>query len=308
MNAIELHKVSVSNGEKQLVVCHDAGAANIIMSNEEQAGFSAHRYCLQGPALAKWGSKVPAAKLCNKLTDAISDAGHVLTGTGWASDLEHDARRIAKERGIRTSALIDHWVNYEKRFIRNAHMVLPDEILVSDSYAQSIAETTFPSTPINIAPNAYLEQAVARVSNMHPNTPNDILYVLEPVPEDWQGPVGKAEEFQALDYFARFIKYKFRHPYNKIRMRLHPSEAKDKYAAWVKCNQALPIVFDEYQDIEQSIANANWVFGCESYGLIVALSCGKSVYSTIPEWAPLARLPHKGIKQVRDYMRPRLIA
>lgn len=106
-----------------------------------------------------------------------------------------------------------------------------------------------------------------------------------------------------LNYFSDFIKHRFTYSYDQIRLRLHPSETIEKYALWAEQNQSLRLVFDQYLDIETSIANANWVFGCESYGLIVAVNCHKEVYSTITPWGPLAHLPHQGIKRLRDFMK-----
>lgn len=304
------------------IACHDAGAANIIMAEERAIGFSASYYCLKGPAFTKWASHVPAHKLCDDLHHAISQCQMLRSGTGWASDFEHRARALSLKAGLHVIAVIDHWVNYEKRFIREAKRVLPNEIEVMDEYAHGLARDTFFDIPVTVRHNHYLDMTLEKARTAPIERCRDILYVLEPVPENWGADEPIAEEFQALNYFRRFVTERFSklpsphlsqhfcelisvpctQHYDQIRLRLHPSESKDKYAKWVEQNADLPVVFDDYDDIETSIANAKWVFGCESYGLVVALHCGKEVYSSIPHWAPLARLPHKGLKHLRDLM------
>jgi hypothetical protein len=121
------------------IACHDAGAANIIMSQEYAEGFPAAFYCFQGPALKTWQSKVPAQKRCSDLNFAIERCSVLRSGTGWASDFEHSARKLALEANLYVIAVIDRWVNYEQRFIRNGERILPNEIEVMDEYAVTLA-------------------------------------------------------------------------------------------------------------------------------------------------------------------------
>ncbi|WP_371194145.1 hypothetical protein [Glaciecola sp. SC05] len=292
----------MSEDRPYFIACHDAGAANIIMSQELAEGFEAAFYCLEGPACKKWLPLVPSNKVCSDIHYAISKCKMLRSGTGWASDFEHNARNMALNAGLHVTAVVDHWVNYEQRFIRHGEKVLPNAIEVMDTYAKALAEKTFPDIPVELKHNFYLDMTAHKARSAVIERTNDILYVLEPVPEDWGCEHEIAEEFQALNYFSEFIKYRFNKPYDQIRLRLHPSETIQKYAIWAQQNQDLNVVFDHYDDIETSIANAKWVFGCESYGLIVALHCDKQVYSTIPHWAPLARLPHSKLRQLRDFM------
>ncbi len=290
---------------RYVVVAHDAGAANILMSNEAVKDFPAKYYVLSGPALIKWGHNVPNHKLLDiKVLDDLADVLRVidivLTGTGWSSDIEHNARILAKQEEKHCVALIDHWVNYIPRFTRQNKIVLPDEVWVTDEDAFSLANATFPTLPVFTIKNHYLLNAKSKVVNAKKHLNNQILYVLEPVHEDWGNAQSIDEEFQALNYFKQYLTTVFPSTYPQIRLRMHPSESEAKYRNWVEENRDLPIVFDTFEDIETSIANADWVFGCESYGLIVAIECGKTVYSTIPHWAPRARLPHDRLKHLRD--------
>jgi hypothetical protein len=120
------------------VACHDAGAANIVL-----AWLAAYdlpcRAWMQGPAAKLWNDRFPGVPLVASLDEALDGAATLLSGTGWASTLEHDARRQARERGVHSVAVIDHWVNYTQRFEREregqGENVWPDEFCVTDEYA-----------------------------------------------------------------------------------------------------------------------------------------------------------------------------
>ena len=43
-------------------------------------------------------------------------------------------------------AFLDHWVNYQGRFVYKKRMVLPDEIWVVDKYAENLAQRQFKGT------------------------------------------------------------------------------------------------------------------------------------------------------------------
>ena len=151
---------------------------------------------MHGPAAALWQARFGAVPTVD-LEDAMADAASVLTGTGWASDLEHRARKAARDRGLRSAAVIDHWINYRGRFVRGADEVLPDEIWVTDDDALDIAKSEFSGVEVRSMPNLYLQQ----VSRAPPLRPDDrgILFFAEPVQSAWGR--DRPGEFQALDYF-----------------------------------------------------------------------------------------------------------
>ena len=107
-------------------------------------------------------------------------------------------------------------------------------------------------------------------------------------------------EFQALDFFINNLTKCQIPKSTKIRLRLHPSELSNKYDEWIKKNNNINIILDNYKCLTTSIGKANWVIGCESYGLILALKAKKTVISTIPPWGHKCRLPHNDIIQLRN--------
>ncbi|ODT77414.1 MAG: hypothetical protein ABS76_26885 [Pelagibacterium sp. SCN 64-44] len=277
------------------VVCHDAGAANIIFAGIRDAEGDI-RVLARGPALTLARASLPPDWLVDDMEEALKGALTLLSGTGWASDIEHEARRHARRRGMRSIAVIDHWVNYRERFTRQGEEVLPDEIRVTDPEALALARPLFPGTPVTLHPNLYLAAAVAKIPPP-PASPPTLLYVLEPARSTW----GRDQqgEFQALDFFLECLPALTLPQDLQIVLRPHPSDAVGKYDAWLAAHPDLDARLDTGPDIAGTMAQARWVAGCESFALVLALAAGRQVLCTLPPWAPACRLPHDGIRHLK---------
>lgn len=280
------------------VVCHDAGACNVILPWLDLPGL-ALRPVMQGPAAALWrarfGSRVPVLE---RIDDALDGAAMLLSGTGWASDLEHAARCRAAARGIRSVAVIDHWVNYPQRFERGGVVQWPDEFWVTDAEAVTLVCRHFPGAAVRCHANLYLEEQVGAIARARPGA-GDVLYVLEPMRSDWGR--GLAGEWQALEHF-RAARAEGRvaglDPDTPVRLRPHPSDPAGKYDAWLAARANEGFTLDRHATLAEAMGPARWVAGCESYALVVALAAGRQVLSTLPPWAPACRLPHAGIRHL----------
>ena len=87
---------------------------------------------------------------------------------------------------IQSIGVIDHWVNYPERFIRDGTNVLPDEIWVTDKEALSLSSLCFPGGTIHQQPNLYLDRLVEDIHFVafEPHISSSlqrVLYVLEPI-------------------------------------------------------------------------------------------------------------------------------
>lgn len=278
------------------VVCHDAGAANIVIAGLLKTGRTDWHAYMQGPAEKLWKNTFPGIALCNSLKRALDGAELLVTGTGWASDIEHEARRLAQSIGVRSVAVIDHWVNYTERFSRHGDTVWPDEFWVTDEYALEIALRTFPGRDVFQIQNFYVERQLHDIMQVEKSGNPELLYVLEPARSDWGR--GVPGEFQALDYFISRLPELGLPVETIIRLRPHPSDALGKYDNWISSHPSLKIQMDDALGIAQSLGRASWVAGCESYALVLALMAGRKVYCTLPPWAPFCRLPHSGLIQL----------
>lgn len=283
------------------VVAHDAGAANLITAWCKNIQYHKLRVKLAGPAKCIWETafgRYNEIELC-KLLNGVDV---LLTGTSFSSCLEHRAREIAKRHKIHNIAVLDHWVNYPERFIRNGVQILPDEIWVTDAYALRLAKDCFPNLTITLKPNIYLEKIVSKVKSFHQqgehNTSN-VLYVLEPIRQRWSNSELPGE-FQALNFFVQNAEYLGLKSNTVITLRPHPSDQKNKYDWWVKLQKNMNIKVDTISSLERLIASADLVLGCESYAMVVSVACGKKTMSTLPPQAPRCRLPNKAIMHLRE--------
>lgn len=280
------------------VVCHDAGAANHIVAWLKTLNtLDSIRAYMVGPANKIWQDNFPSERLKNSCAEALEGSTSLLSGTGWASDIEHEARLLAKKAQIKSIAMVDHWVNYPARFVRDGEQILPDEIWVVDEYAYRHATEVFPFTNVRLKPDRYSELLIESIKPINEASNHELLYILEPIRSDW----GQEEqgEFQALDYFlGRIPDLNF--PINLVvKLRPHPSDPPNKYERYLANGGSYKIVIDN-GDLGDAISGAKWVAGCQSFALILALKAKRTVFCTLPPWAPVCRLPHSGIIHIKD--------
>ncbi len=274
------------------VVALDAGACNLMLPWLDQAVAQGHVLaCVQGPSRALWQNRFGTSACVDTLEAAMAGRDLVLTGTGWASTLEHDARVLASDLGIQSVAVIDHWVNYPERFVFHGRQQWPDQFWVSDDCAVTIASRHFPVHRLRCYANHYLREQVQAIKPLRAGQ-GDGLLVMEPLRHDWGR--GVAGEWQALDYFMQ--RRQAVGLVGSVRLRPHPSDAPGKYAEWLTRHPAVSL--DTHDTLAAALGPARWVVGCESFALVVALAAGREVWSSLPPWAPACRLPHAGLRHL----------
>ena len=279
------------------VVCHDAGAANVVIAALLETGRRDWRAYMKGPAKKIWESAFPEVILYDSIEQAIEGSELLISGTGWASNIEHESRRVAKSKTVKSIAVMDHWVNYAERFVRNGEQILPDEFWVTDKYALKLVLDTFPSKFALQVPNYYLEKQLRDIALLDKPSNPELLYILEPIRSNWGRNI--PGEFQALEYFISKFPQLGVPKETVICLRPHPSDLEGKYHDWIKSHSDMNIKLDNSISITESLGRAKWVAGCESFALALALMAGRTVYCTLPSWAPLCRLPHSGLIQLR---------
>lgn len=298
----------MNNSGLVAIVSHDAGGAEVLSSYVRRQKLPC-LYVLQGPA-----HKIFKRKLGNietlPLNEAVHKADWALCGTSWQSELEIDAIKITRSLGKRSVAFLDHWVNYQERFIRSDELNLPDEIWVGDAIASELAGKIFTQTPIHLVENPYFmdireEVLAAPVVRSGDADRLVVLYVCEPVREAalrlhgneryW----GYVEE-DALRYFLANVAVLGK-PVERIMIRPHPSETANKYN-WVKDEFDLPIVFDSSHTLNEEIANSDVVVGCSSMAMVVGLLAGKRAISCIPPGGSRCPLPQPEIESMQQLL------
>ena len=308
----------ISTTESLAVVAHDAGGAEILSSFIRRTSMQP-LYSLEGPAMGVFKRKIDNINIL-PLEQALEQADWLLTGTSWQSEIELDAITMARKMGKRSVSFLDHWVNYRERFERNGILTLPDELWVADEYAKALACATFPGLSVQLTDNPYLKDMQEQARQYLPQHTKvgaalDVLYLGQPVRDPalrmhndalfW----GYTEE-DALRYFLQSLEI-LGSPVARINIRLHPSETAGKYD-WVQAETSVSINCAQEPDLLKQIMQADVVAGCASMAMVIALSLGKKVISTIPPAGPECSLPFKEIIQLKKLMpqtaMPRTIA
>jgi len=307
--------------EASVAVCaHDAGAASHLAAWLEPLQPQL-RLCLAGPAEPLFKERLGTAKSVRyNLEEVLDEALVLISGTGWASDLEHRARWLARKRSIPSVAVLDHWVNYRNRFERDGEEQLPDALWVADSDAAMLAKAAFPNVPVLQLPNQWLDGLCNKVNAIRSSGGEDqpiqprrparrLLYLLEPIRIPWSECAAgalKAGEFQGLRYWLQQLPHLIEQGWvapqpdlEALVLRPHPSEPLDKYDDFItEAAASWPIRLESVVYLEESLAWADAAFGCETQALVVAMACGLHAFSTLPPWAPPCRLPHSSLLRI----------
>ena len=293
------------------IVCHDSGGAEIVSSYVLLNNIEV-KYCLEGPAVKVFERKLGDIEN-NSLLDVIDAVDWVLCGTSWQSNLEWNAIQEAKKQKIKVVSFLEHWENYLERFNRNGIAVLPDEIWVGDIYAQKIARDTFPDTKIKLLDNPYLSEIKVLLDKAKPKerlvNKHTALFLCENKSEHMLLQHGDENylgytEHDSLQFFLDNID-KVDKDIGVVIIRPHPSEKnpKEKYD-WVKkypmktfCN----IRFSGEESLIQDIVDCDIVVGAETMAMIVGLTSGKRVVSSIPKKGKKCVLPFSEIEHISDW-------
>ena len=101
------------------IACHDAGAANNIISWVKNShNIECVKPYLSGPAKKIWEFAYPDIPVINSIDGIENSISALLVGTGWQTDFEYQALKYGISAKIRTVSALDHWVNYKERFAR----------------------------------------------------------------------------------------------------------------------------------------------------------------------------------------------
>jgi RimJ/RimL family protein N-acetyltransferase len=262
----------VKNATKIGVAAHDAGGAEQIswLLNSITASI---KVFATGPALGILKEQNRNVLFVSEMMD-LDDSDLIITGSGWMTDFEISALAYARDAGILTITLIDHFVNYAERFKGESTSLL-QIVAVSNQVALEIALDTFQNKMIYLLPDIQLDYYRNHLlgADIEKNT---ILVVLEPISSTTHPFMISHEIRNQLYEFALKIR---QISTDKVIVRPHPSES-----------QAIESLFDssflaEYFEISNSrtlledLIAARCVIGMSSYALYLAHKSGIPTYS-----------------------------
>ena len=285
------------------IVSHDAGGADLL-SSWVAANPGNFCFVLAGPAVDVFRRRLGDIDII-PLELAIAQAESLICSTSWGSDLEWTAIGLANSTGMRTVAVVDHWVNYQERFVRSPVLHLPDEIWVADPTALRIAAEAFPGLIIVEIENLALAEFVAKVRELSPVDRAKAgeyraLFLGENLSANAASTFGDPHHFgyDELSSFRHFIGWLQQAGLENptVRLRPHPSETVAKYL------DVLGQVGSERSrfhvsgtSLAEDVAWSDGVFGISSMAMVNALAAGRTVYCCIPDPSIESPLPFDSI-------------
>ena len=312
--------------KKILIVSHDAGAANILVSllQKYKNNFNWFVY-LDGPAKKifkikknNYSSKViknnkDIKKLIQKIEPEI-----LLTGTSWASSLEIDFINEAKKISLKTVSFLDHWKDYRFcfQYPGNWKKNLPDYIFVGDKWAYKLAlKQRFPKKKLIKVENPYFEEVITEAKKYlkrfkKKGEINKILFVSQPISDFALKQYGNTKalgftEFKVLKDLLKIISTNLELNL-KLKIKIHPAEKKQKYEKILKTiNKKIKSkVFVSDWNSKSLVEDLSWadiVIGSETMALAISFLIGKNTISYNPKAKRLCTLPQKGIKKISSF-------
>ena len=186
------------------VVCHDAGGAELISNyviNKKNINF-----VIRGPAKKIFQNNIKNFKNISFIK-AIKKSKIVICGTSAFSDLEKKTIKKCKEKNIKVVSWIDNWTNYEKRFLLDGKLILPDEIWVSDIRAYKKIKKIFPNIAVIKKKNFYFANLKKKIRKKTHKKKEKILYICGLL--NGKNPINK------LDIMKVLVKYKVTDAFGK---------------------------------------------------------------------------------------------
>lgn len=266
------------------VVIHDAGAANHVLSWVPYLPIAPLIFAT-GPALdAARGRGVEVT--VQRAADLLS-ADWLLAGTGWSSRIESEAMRAMSDRGKPVVAVLDHWVNYRERLFSDLREEDVSTFVVTDAFANILAQVAFPVSRVTQWPNTQLEECQRDLQRMRRNNTagnGSVLLLSEPV----LSTTNRHERLSARSLIEDFITNLLPlTPWrdNPIILRLHPSDDMQSYTSLAEQTSRLTISDPTDTPLAQDLSNSCITIGLSTYALYLAFEAGVPAISLAEYYA-----------------------
>lgn len=225
-------------------------------------------------------------------------ADFLFVGTSVESSLEYELMLQAKRQKVKCLAIIDHWVNYQKRFERNGHIVFPEMILVNDktAFIDAIKE----GLPKEIVyawgnPWWYLLEKNKPTFSLIQSADRKILFLSDNMIETWKEKTKEILGYTEFEVLEVLIEAQKRKRDFSIEVRLHPKDHPEKYDAYINRKE---ISLSSSSDSLGKAATSAWlVVGMFSNALIEAAFFNPHLVRLEPN-RRINFLPVKSIKEI----------
>jgi len=176
------------------------------------------------------------------------------------SDTEYKCIKYCKKKNIKVFSVLDHWVNYKIRFIRNKKYLLPDKIIVCDNEAKKIASRIFKNLLFMKNPNwKYIKEKF--------KNKNNYLFVSS----NYNRLKKKYNDAWILNKLINHLEKKNEN-YN-LFIRRHPTEENKKFKNF-NSRSKIKIILDNNKNLISSLRNKFVICGHNSMAMVIGKICG----------------------------------
>ena len=200
-------------------------------------------------------------------------------GTGYPPKYIHLANYF-KNYKILTVAILDHWLNFLRRFKKNKSFFKPDVILMTHKINYRL-DNFFKDIKIFNVKNYYLEEQIREIKKIK-KVKYDCCYINDAASYIVNAKVRKKLIVDSLVSFISFIKSR---RITKVLIRPHPKDDLFSFKNMIKKIVKYKeydennLVISNSKNISKDIASSDSIFGMKSFGLFIALKAKKNVYS-----------------------------
>jgi len=272
---------------KIAVVCHDAGASEILVSfikkHLDQANWT-----LYAPYNSPFETIAQRENLDTQTSLDFYGFDALFFGTGWQEKIEREFVKEAKLSGIPSFAFLDHWSSYKERFDypdESWRKNLPNYVIVSDEKAEKLAKQFALAEVLRIN-NFYLQNQIEGISQEEIIPSENLLFLSEPTQEVALSTYGNGSYWGFTQYSAleeilnNFDKFECK----GLHIRLHPSEEKHQYSKVLKKfphikSQIYPASF---YPLEKDLLRSKMIIGFDTMALYTAALLHKAILSFLP--------------------------
>ena len=272
---------------KIAVVCHDAGASEILVAYIKE-NYKQAIWTLYAPYGSPFETIAQREDLQTQGSLDFYGCDALFFGTGWQEKIEREFVKEAKLLGIPSFAFLDHWSSYRERFeypTDNWRRNLPNFVVVSDQKAEQLAKEFALAEVLRIN-NFYLQKQVDRSNREDISPTQNLLFLSEPTQEvalntyadeNYWGFTQYTALEEILENFERF-------ECKGLHIRLHPSQQKHAYTKVLKKYPHIKsqIYPSSFYPLEKDLLRSKMIIGFDTMALYTAALLGKAVLSFLP--------------------------
>lgn len=267
--------------KKIIFIVSDPGSANIILSiikkfklkkiNFYFVNFNVKKYFIN------YKNKfLEYSSLKNLIKINYFDLGVI--GTGYPAKYIHLANYL-KIHKVLTIAILDHWLNFLKRFKNGKDTFKPNIIFMTHKINYPL-NSFFADIKILNIKNYYLEEKIQEIKKIK-KIKYDCCYINDPASYIVNKSARKKLIIDSMDSFISFIK---NHKIKKVLIRPHPKDNIFNFKKMIKKiakkNNYMKknLIVSKTKNISKDIGSSNAIFGMKSFGLFISLHTKKNVY------------------------------